>query len=607
MMRGSRYIFAILLLGAFHAGHAQWTVKKLPGQSRKSQHLRTAEIDSTTLSLPFWNDFSQSRHFPDSTHWMNSDHVNISPGAAINPPSLNVATFDGVDQYGMPYSTEPLAYGRADALTSRFIDMREADEATTYLTFYYQAEGLGELPDTDDSLSLFIRNDLGDWVKAWNISGGEMASTGEFEFASVKIEAPEFFHEYFQFQFVAYGRLSGPYDAWHVDYVLLNDDRTDNDFITDDRALATPPSSVFKKHTSVPYAHLMHDPTLYLGTVKAGFFNLHDQVQPVNYSALLREQGSGNLVGNIYLDSVANPTPEPRQRREFFTQTVPAALFEGIGDSLYLEVFFYINSGDSIRPGMDSIDFKVNDTASFAFSVHEDLAYDDGSAEYGAGLNSTRAQLAYRFYTPVEDQITGLKIYFPNFGETSGSPSIVLKVWDHLDDDSGLKFSQETIAQTSFGQNEFIYYKFFRPVAVSDTFYVGYEQLLDNFLPVGLDKNTDTGDDVFFNIGVDWEQNTELTGSLMIRPVFGDAEDVVTELEPRETEEAQIYPNPSHGTFFYKGERASYEVTDLYGRRRLSGTLEENATIDLTGQKPGIYLLRVWTGAAEKSYKLMLK
>ena len=76
-----------------------------------------------TLILPFWDDFSTSVKVPDPALWAFGNVVSINAGRSINPPSLNAATFDGVNALGNPYSNELDATGKADSLVSQCIDL----------------------------------------------------------------------------------------------------------------------------------------------------------------------------------------------------------------------------------------------------------------------------------------------------------------------------------------------------------------------------------------------------------------------------------------------------------------------------------------------------
>lgn len=600
-MKANLLIFIVGLIPVF--AHAQWSVHYLPRQHAVG-NLRTAAHDSVPVNLPFWDDFSTSNGFPDTAHWSHSNDVNVLAGVGINPPSLNVATFDGADQWGNPHNGASTATGEGDVLTSRFIDLSNADLSSTYLSFYFQREGAGELPDQEDSLSLFVKGKDSVWVNVFNVSGAEDLDNSKFNFTSIPIEDPKFFFKYFQFKFVSYGRISGPYDTWSVDYVYLDENREGTIDDLTDRTITNKPSSIFKKFSAVPYDQFVAYNQDYLDSVNVDVINIEPThlVQPININVWLAGQNSSEPL--IVLDSGVNKPPSFRgmERRTVWSSVVDAAELKSLGDSLYLTTVFSINSRDTIAP----INLLVNDTARTNFSIHEDLAYDDGAAEYGAGLNSAGSQIACRFFTPVEDQITGVKIYFPNFGAQS-SGAFILKVWDNLtNDDSGLQYMQEAVVQSASALNEFGFYRFSRPVTVTDTFYVGFEQTINDFFIVGLDKNTNSGDEIFFNPDVQWEQNTTLSGSLMIRPVFGNAEDVITGLEPEKHMAPELYPNPSTGIFTYRGAKCYFEIYNVVGKRVDYGYLKEEDRLDLSGQKPGVYFLRLKTKNLEESIKLMI-
>ena len=81
---------------------------------------------------------------------------------------------------------------------------------------------------------------------------------------------------------------------------------------------------------------------------------------------------------------------------------------------------------------------------------------------------------------------------------------------------------------------------------VEDTFYVGFKQNNNNFLPVGLDKNTNSSNKIFYKVDGMWNQNTVINGSLIIRPVFGKTNYVLTSINEIELERGcLLYTSPS--------------------------------------------------------------
>src|SRR5690606_38799936 len=114
------------------------------------------------LTLPFFDDFSKptSGLYPDTMRWKDRYSVWVNDGMAIRPPTINVATFDGLDSAGRPYSANDiLLTGYADELTSQPIDLSVAalsvaERPSVYLSFFYQWQGNIEAPDEKDFLEL---------------------------------------------------------------------------------------------------------------------------------------------------------------------------------------------------------------------------------------------------------------------------------------------------------------------------------------------------------------------------------------------------------------------------------------------------------------------
>ena len=87
--------------------------------------------------------------------WIDQD-VFINDNYAINPWTIGVATFDGLDEIGYPHDwTVSGATGWADDLTSKPIDLSTYSVGdSVYMSFFYQAGGVSLTPESDDSLVL---------------------------------------------------------------------------------------------------------------------------------------------------------------------------------------------------------------------------------------------------------------------------------------------------------------------------------------------------------------------------------------------------------------------------------------------------------------------
>ena len=577
----------------------------------KKTAVRIAEYprDSSRIELPFWDDFSRTNYLPDTTHWF-VDHgtSNISGSLGIDPPTVNVAVFDGWNTLGTPYSSTQLAEGAGDSLVSRFIDLTKINPAireTVYISFFWQKEGRGEKPDDTDSIRLQMMNQEKNWKTIWSKSGEEVVENDRFIQEIIQVSDPSYYHEYFQFRFQTFGRLSGGFDTWHIDYVYMNFNRNPSDLFYEDRALTIPPSSWLTRYSAMPYDHFILNVQENLKPARVGVSNLDDQVQAIEFYALIQDS-------TMIFDEMNQGTPlnlAPSSFSEIVSEPIDPDAFDPGADSisLILETKMFINSGDSAN-WFDKYDFRSNDTTSSFTILADELAYDDGSAEWGAGLSQKSGKLAYRYVIPKNDALTSLKIYFPDFAPSSAGKTFTLIVWDDLlPDRQGRLLTEQHIVQKSSMLNEFTTYTFGRPVAVSDTFYVGYEQSVNDFFPIGLDKFGRAEDgNVFINLDGVWEQSNVIEGNLMIRPVFGFKKAVG--IEDELFKGIMIYPNPNRGDFVIKGEFDIAILMDVMGNELMQVEPRGFETqVIILNRSSGLYLLNVIKEGRNKIYKIIFE
>ena len=112
--------------------------------------------------LPFFDDFSHSDTYPDSTKWTDNN-VLVNDGFPLCPPNRKGATFDVLDANGRVYSYAISNAFIAEYLTSVRIRLDSIMEPepraltpadSIYLSFYYQPQGNGNSPEEQDSLVL---------------------------------------------------------------------------------------------------------------------------------------------------------------------------------------------------------------------------------------------------------------------------------------------------------------------------------------------------------------------------------------------------------------------------------------------------------------------
>jgi hypothetical protein len=610
----SRKIIIILIYSmlaiSFQPAAAQVIFKNIDFaiNSGKNHRVASTARDSTRLTLPFWDDFSRTTYMPDTNHWF------IDPGTAIvtsnvgiSPPTVNVATFDGWNNMGIPYSNVELEQGAGDSLVSRFIDLSNINPAlfqTGYISFFWQKEGRGEMPDDTDSIRLQVIDVNKRWVTIWSKSGRDETVTNQFFQEIIQVGDPSYYHNYFQFRFQSFGRLSGGYDSWHIDYVYLNINRNSGDLAYEDRALVSPPSSWLTRYAAMPYDHFLLNLESNLQPTTTSASNLDSQVQPIEFYAQIRNETK-------IFDEMNQGTPQnlaPKTISTLVSQPINPDAFDKEADtiSLILETKFFITSGDSAN-WLNKYDLRVNDTTRSTVMLDKELAYDDGTAEWAAGLSQKAAILAYRFVIPKADIITALKIYFPQFAPASAGKSFTLVIWgDIYQYRQGRLLTEQHIVQQSTKLNEFTTYNFGRPVVVRDTFYVGYEQSIADFFPVGLDKSGIIHEgNIFINLDGVWEPASTVDGNLMIRPVFG-FESAVG-LEEEIFKDVKVYPNPSAGVFNISGQFEKAWIFDIMGNEVLHVSQQQHERELRLMSGKGIYLVKILKEGKYKTFKLVIQ
>ena len=209
-------------------------------QEIKNNTLKKNPVTLDTLSLPFMDDFSKEDVYPDATLWTDSS-VFINRDYPIAPPTLGVATFDGVSKTGCPYDTTlQIANSQpADTLTSKPINLSGLSaDSTVILSFFWQAKGRGNDPEHNDSLLLqFYNPSDSTWKTVWYKNGYNPTSNDTvFRLQMIPFNDAAFLQNGFKFRFRNYATIFGNVDHWHIDYVFLDKSRTMGDTIFSDAA-----------------------------------------------------------------------------------------------------------------------------------------------------------------------------------------------------------------------------------------------------------------------------------------------------------------------------------------------------------------------------------
>jgi hypothetical protein len=593
-------------------------------QSNQEKAVERQKDHLHQMSLPFWDDFSTPTH--TDTLWEDKANVWINSGAAIKPPTINVATFDGVNGAGVAYAPNPnqnLDVGPTDVMVSRRIKMTEvpvAGQNDIFLSFYYQWGGSVEPPDANDKLELQFFDKDGNWNLRATFQATALQQPDSFYYYTIRINQAEYIHDDFQFRFQAYGRQSGKFDSWHIDYVYLDKERTDGSPSFPDRSLYTPLSSAFSNYHAIPVKHFFSQQNQSFPSF--GLSNLESIPQPMNYKYAVNIQSYSNSVLSLesdflLKDSVAIlPSITPFEKRKIVTDIVPdISNFDSSADSLVVRYTVTLQADDTIRADFSNIDFRFNDTLTSSYTLTDYYAYDDGVAEYAVGLAGNGNVAAYRFemLTPDPDTINGVYVHFPNSYGTFAS-TVTFYVWNDDNGRPGDLLLEELVPVQRNSNNEFVLRPFIQSAVVQGTFYIGWQQPSSGRVLIGLDAKNETGDQLYTNTaGVNnpntWLQNVLIKGSLMIRPRFGPGA-VVTDSETPLTKLVSLYPNPNRGEFFIDGEVTRIQIFTTSGYPIAFDAFQEekNKTrIKLVQPLPGLYIVRYLTGTTLQTQKLIIQ
>jgi hypothetical protein len=609
------------------AGKQGIIIIDLPHTSAPHKTKRNTLPRARTLAvqqLPFWEDFSDTHTTnADTAKWQYGRSIRVNDGMAIRPPSLKTATFDGIDSIGKPYNpNDVLAKGYADKLVSRPIDLTVLDPADTssvYLSYMYQAKGNGEAPDAGDRLLVLFLDDASEWIPVDTIENDGSLDPTLFYTSFIKIKGEKFFHSGFQFRIQNFARLSGPYDTWNVDYIYMNKGRFSGDSAFPDRTISESFTGLFGRYRTIPMEHfkLKQDIFSYpaaLGTSLQTAFN-----QPFDYSyeITVSHVADGDTIpGDTQSDTAdVDILLVAGNFTEIPTELLPDLSTVLDQDSVQIDYKFWLNSGDNVpytEPEGDyhpeiyaPIDFRSNDTTYTTFYLQNKYAYDDGVSEYGAALNQPGAQLAYKYELlgVEEENITYLEMYFPRFGDES-SQVLELRIWNDLNENP--VYTEIATLQRSEDNVTWVK-RLTQPVKVGPTFYVGWKQSVAAVIAVGLDKNTGTGNLMYYNTDGNWVQNELIHGSLMMRPVFGDLVADTTGIE--EVRDLAIYPNPSSGTIYFNGVGEMISVHDMTGRSIPfdAETTTEETKLAILNASRGIYIIRAHIAGQVRTAKVMIR
>jgi hypothetical protein len=577
----------------------EWTQLKAKGAL-----LKPSKADTIPLGNYIFDDFSYAGPFPDPNLWLDK-YVFINRTFAYCPPSLGVATFDGLNEKGYPYDfTAPESSSEgADTLTSKPIDLAFLPGDSVMFSFSYQVQGLGNAPAAKDSLVLEFRAPGKNWSHIWSKKGSGLIFTDTVNWSTVKvyITDPAFLKKGFQFRLRNYATVSGSFDHWHIDYVYLVNTKNFNVDFKDITYVYNLPSAIktyqvmpFKQYTAAfakdwivtPVRNNNKDSILtnYAYSVKDDMGNVLYASPTFGYTLKSYTQSG------YHLDSLTKlPVfPSPLNRISSF----------------YLEAYHKKEN-----------DFKVeNDTVRSEQKFGYYYAYDDGTAESAFGLKKANSSLAIKFELNVDDTLRYVDIYFNPKLINATITSFNLKVWAAGNGQPGAEIASSRLLKPNYypGVNNIIRYAMDAPLVLpAGVYYVGFFQAGNVPLNIGMDMNNNNQFNTFYKSGLDAWNTMPYAGAAILHPVFGkDSTLVSVPIISSDAHLVDIYPNPVKNDLLVRStdsetHQLNYTIYDVFGRTIKSEKLVTPAVVDVSELENGIYFIQLQEGDSNSTLKFI--
>jgi hypothetical protein len=597
-----------------------------------------------SIDLPFIDDFSYAGPFPDRNLWLDNK-VFVNTTMAFNPPSVGVATFDGINYNGKPYGQQG-EYGIGDTLTSNYINLRTivnpdgsrrqlSAADSIYMTFFLQPKGLCYEPLERDSMVLEFLDNTGKWQIVKAIKGFKTYIADDsfppFTMYFVPITDAKYLYGKFQFRFYNYGQIDGANELWHLDYVKIGVNRRLNNKTLDDLAFVDIPSPLLTRYSSMPWKQAFPNvATEVSDKYNARFYNhFIDQRNPTNTNVKITTSTGVSAVSNITILDGVNVLPS------IFYQSIaksyPVSLRSTLGTIPATTENLIVTTENSLdisgQEGKDLYKTAVRNDAVTRKTVFSNyFAYDDGTAELMYAATGFSQQTAVQFRTNVADTLRGVQFGFPYVRKTYQfrDAKFNIQIWkDSLTTtpiyekkgvspyyvnakvDSLQGITTYRLETKTGGRDTAIF------LPANSTFYIGFQNI-DDQIPVGLDRNSfDKSKYIFTKINNVWDTIKYYPlGALMVRAVVGNkVAQSTSSLSTHElplSEVMTVYPNPATDRLYFdikKGNEEDYEISvfNMVGQLQKREILR-GGQMSLNNAPTGIYFLKVRNIQSNQSY-----
>ena len=406
------------------------------------------------------------------------------------------------------------------------------------------------------------------WKKVWQSEGMSLDSfrikNGGKYFVQkmIRIDSLKFLTDKFSFRFRNYASIANDIipswrsnvDQWNVDYIYLNYKRNAADTTYPALTFSQRAPSFLKDYESMPYRQYKADAPV--NVLKPDFkmyiSNLDNIEHNTNYIYKVKqvngnfqyEYNGGNCNLPPYYESGFQNCETSCGAAHACPPVQKAFNFDVSRDTTSYLIKHYISDSSESN--------NLVDSAIYRQGFYNYYAYDDGTPEFGYGLEPAGASLAYRFTLSIPDTLRAVQMYFNKTLNNANQQFFNLVIWKDNNGQPGevIYKMPSQLPEWEDGLYHFHPYMIDKLLVLSGTFYIGWQQLTQGSLNIGFDANNIHNNMTFYKDETGWH-NSIFPGSLLIRPVLG--QDLILgtneETTARISGKVSIYPNPAQSWF----------------------------------------------------------
>lgn len=386
-------------------------------------------------------------------------------------------------------------------------------------------------------------------------------------------------------------------DNWNIDFIYFDKKRSYNDISYPLISFSEKSPSLLKRYTSMPYRQYKNNPTVAMTTnYKMYLSNLDSVEASVHYSYLVENITSGWTYD--YNSDWMN---------------VPSYVHYGMYElPIHLDNFLF-DMDDNADAATYRITHIINVDEETSLAKGDTLvglqvfdnyySYDDGTPERGYGVVPDDSYFATQVTISTPDTLCGVQLLFNRTHNDANYDFFDIVVWNDNNGRPGNEIYRIKNQRPIWDENEiykFAYYPFDKVLKVNGTIYVGIMQHSRESINIGFDTSVDNSQYNFFETGDGWF-NSQMRGSLMIRPVLGN--DYILEDNEIQKNRLGLYPVPSENEINISELPADacteIMIFDMTGR--LVKRFSYDVRLDVSDLSNGLYMIRVVTDEG-KSY-----